>query len=275
MNQTFKSMLGQLQRYLGNSSLLCGLTVKLRNQCDAVIHAHLNDGIDMNRNGEMWLINTIAPDAKTFIDVGANTGAWTKAFLEKMQRPLKGILIEPSPHAFRMLTKMFESEISSHALIALQQAAADSCGSLPFYTEENAGETSSLVSKHSHPSAREISVMTTTIDEVINSQGLAFVDMLKIDAEGYDLNVLLGAENSLRTKSIGVIQFEYNRPWAYTGSTLAYAIDYLNKFEYNLFLLKNKGLYSFTYENFGDYFGYSNFVAFAPGFPHTASVNSL
>jgi hypothetical protein len=130
--------------------------------------------------------------------------------------------------------------------------------------EPEAGETSSLVPGFSRPTATAIKVPVTTIDHEIGKRGLGLVDFIKVDAEGFDLKVLKGAARMLRQKQIGVVQFEYNAPWAEAGSTLAEARRYLEGMGYELFLLKGDGLYSPQFQRYGEYFGYSNYVAVSP-----------
>jgi FkbM family methyltransferase len=229
----------------------------------------------MSQNGESWLVQLIAPDARLFIDVGANTGVWSKLFLNSMKQPGKGILFEPSSLAVEFLTENLKHELKNGLVEIIPAAVCDNIGSMDFYTEEGAGETSSLIAKHSGETARKISVKTTTIDDVVEKRGLKFVDFLKIDAEGYDLQVLRGAGKSLSAKVIGVIQFEYNAPWVYSSSTLASALELLHGYGYELFLLKSGGLYRFDYGLFGDYFRYSNFVAVAPGYLNVTICDNL
>ena len=101
----------------------------------------------------------------------------------------------------------------------------------------------------------------TTIDHEVSSRGIEFIDFLKIDAEGFDLKVLMGAKETLGGGHIGVVQIEYNSPWAQTSSTLAEAMRILRGYGYDVFLLKRNGLYKIRYELYGEYFGYSNYVA--------------
>ena len=39
------------------------------------------------------------------------------------------------------------------------------------------------------------------------------ISLLKVDAEGHDLAVLIGASEHLRAKSIEMVQFEHNWRW--------------------------------------------------------------
>ena len=78
------------------------------------------------------------------------------------------------------------------------------------------------------------------------------------------MRVLRGASGLLSQQLIGVIQFEYNKPWLLTNSTLAEAYGLLESFDYSVFLLRARGLFVLDYQRYGEYFGYSNFVAVAP-----------
>ncbi len=266
MDSLKNGVFGTMQNVLGRFSVCVKIAIKLRNQLNGIIASHLNDGIDMSRNGELWIINHVAPKSKVFIDVGANIGAWSKLFLSKMANPQKGILFEPSQLALACLNDNLQQAIKDNIVEIVQSAVCEKAGTMDFYMEESAGETSSLISKHSNSKARKITVTTTTIDAEVAKHKLKFIDFLKIDAEGYDLNVLRGAENCLINKTVGVIQFEYNNPWVHSSSTLISALDLLEKHGYKVYLLKRDGLYNFSYNIYGEYFHYSNFVAIAPGY---------
>ena len=58
-------------------------------------------------------------------------------------------------------------------------------------------------------------VPTTTVDQLLASQGLQAVDLCLIDTEGHDHAVLRGAENALRTHSLKIVTFEYGGLWCF------------------------------------------------------------
>jgi hypothetical protein len=155
-------------------------------------------------------------------------------------------------------------------------AVADKSGMMDFYMEASAGETSSLIRQHSNAQAKRVSVQVVTLDADLERRKIKFVDCLKIDAEGYDVHVLKGAENCLARKMIGIIQFEYNAPWAFSSSsTLIAALEYLKGCDYRVYLLKHNGLYNFDYDVYGEFFHYANFVAIAPGFLEVRPLSLL
>jgi len=74
-----------------------------------------------------------------------------------------------------------------------------------------------------------------------------------------------GAESLIKSRRIGVIQFEYNRAWQLVGDTLRGAYLLLEEAGYKIFVLKRDGLFTLDYKLYEEYFEYTNFVAVAPG----------
>ncbi len=261
----FKQILGGLHRKFGRTSYGLAFAFKLKNQMMAIIRSSLNDGIEMESNGEQWLLDVIAPSARCFFDVGANVGNWTQAFLNaRDNEQVLGMLFEPAPGTYRILSKSMSGLIDKRVLKIYEKAVSDELGEISFYEEQGYGETSSFVKEHSGNNANLVTVKTTTIDTVVAEENITYIDMLKIDAEGYDLHVLKGALNSIKSGLIGTIQFEYNAPWAYAGGTLYEALSLLQRYGYRTFILMHDGLRQFDYDVYGEYYGYSNFIALSP-----------
>lgn len=63
-------------------------------------------------------------------------------------------------------------------------------------------------------------VPVLTVDEVVSQHQLEHVDVLKIDTEGHDPLVLLGASNLLATHRVTLVIFEYNKMWDASQHTL-------------------------------------------------------
>lgn len=271
MHPIIARYLDVLHRQCSGSRHLVSLAVKVRNQAGAVIRARMADGKFGTENGEQLLIDVVAPQAHRFVDIGANLGAWTLAFVEKCARPASGYLFEPSPIAYELLMAAVDKVLreGSVSLEILCQGLADVPGEIAFYVEPNAGETSSFVAGHSAHGAERMKVPVGTLDDELAKRGIEQVDMVKIDAEGFDCKILRGATNAIIRQALGVIQFEYNSPWAKAGDTLYAAINLVVRSGYEVFLLKKNGLYRFDYEEFGEFFGYSNFVAVSPRYSAT------
>jgi hypothetical protein len=98
------------------------------------------------------------------------------------------------------------------------------------------------------------------LDHELLQRGWAEVDFLKIDAEGYDFNVLLGATQLLARQAVKIIQFEYNASWAAAGATLTRARRWLASNGYHVYALCKSRLANLD-PKAGEYFRYSNYVA--------------
>jgi FkbM family methyltransferase len=256
-----RKLIGIVQRGIGESAVGAAIALRLRNQCHAIIGNHLNDGPNFETNGEKWFAEQLAESTSVFVDVGANVGSWAMLFLQATRAPVLALLIEPGASAIATLRQRFRN----NPVVEIVEAAASSqVGQALFYEEPSAGQTSSLICNFARRDSIERMINVTTVDVELSRRKIKYADVLKVDAEGYDFHVLRGTVNALKTERIGVIQFEYNKPWADAGSTLAGALNFLKKFGYTTYLLKSKGLYLFNYAEYGEYYAYSNFVAVAP-----------
>ncbi len=230
--------------------------VYVRNQANCVIKYRFAAGPEFERSGEAWLLREIAPAARTLVDAGANVGDWTAAALQYGHEP-RVIAFEPSRSAVERLRDRFHD----HPNVTICEGAlGDGPGTAMFAEEHDAGTHSSLVTSFASAASKTRPVEVTTLDAELERLGIAHVDMLKVDCEGYDLHVLRGARRLLEDRRADVVQFEYNRPWAKAGSTLAAAYAVLENFGYRVFLLREDGLYDFDYGRYGEFFEYSNFA---------------
>ncbi len=93
--------------------------------------------------------------------------------------------------------------------------------------------------------------------DYINNNNIKNIDFLKIDTEGYELNVLQGFEDFL--ENIKIIQFEYGGTFLDNNTKLIDVINYLEQ----------KGFYKFSYltnygteliTDFTDHYQYCNIV---------------
>lgn len=251
-------------RALGRYPRAVRISVGARNLAQMVVASSLTDGLDPARNGEHRLIEVYGPNCSVIVDVGANVGDWTARILQRAVPDARALLFEPAQDALEQLHHRFDGDPRIEIVAA---AVGDRSGRTTLYEEPAAGEESSLVRREAPLNAITRDVALTTLDEELPRRGVSRVDLLKIDAEGYDLHVLRGAQRSLAAHAIAVIQFEYNRAWMFEHSTLGEALALLTRHGYEVSLLKGDGLHPVAYERLREYFAYSNFVAISPQAP--------
>ena len=255
-------LLDAVQRLLARSDLGVRLAVAVRNQCRCIIKYHLAESPDVNQTGEVWLREAVAREGTTFVDVGANVGDWLAGIVEaNAHESLRAIAFEPSSGAFARLAGRFAGD---ERVRLVNAAVGDETREVAFFEERDAGKGSTLVPGFAAVAGDPRTVGMHTLDDVLAEHGWEGADMLKIDAEGYDLRVLRGARRLLARHAFGVVQFEYNRSWQLAGDTLAAAYALLQAHGYEVYLLKREGLFRLNYRLYEEYFEYSNFVGVAP-----------
>lgn len=253
-------MMGLLDRalkLLSKSEYAANLCIKLRNRSNSVIGYSLTQSFDASQNGEYWLIDSFTNASSKFVDVGANVGKWSEYFLSRNSTS-QGLIFEPSTESVGRLRSNLE--LYKDRIAVRDMAVGETCGEAFFCQEHECGETSSLVTGISRGDAIQRTVKVTRLDDELSACGWLSVDFVKVDTEGYDLNVLLGASNYLARQAISVIQFEYNSCWAISGATLRRAVDYLESFGYQVYALRPDRLLPYN-KRWGEFYWYTNFVA--------------
>lgn len=139
------------------------------------------------------LLKSIDYVPKHIVDVGANHGTWTREAL-KMFPDCKFTLLEPQAWMKESIKDILEinPKVSFNAVGAGKQSGVfkftivdrdDSCSFI--YSETEAKEKE----------FKQIEIPVITLNELIEAQNLPIPDIIKIDAEGLDIEVLEGAGN--------------------------------------------------------------------------------
>ncbi len=157
-------------------------------------------------NGEYRLLDEL-PEAPTVFDVGAHHGDYGLAVLNR--RPNATVYcFEPAAETFQHLANQLDGRARLHRF-----ALSDSAGSRTLYGDRVGSAMASLFRRDLRwlglDSSVEETVKTQTLDDVCAAEGVDHIDLLKIDAEGADHLVLLGARRMLEEQRIVRIMFEY------------------------------------------------------------------
>jgi FkbM family methyltransferase len=131
---------------------------------------------------ELELLRARMHEGFTFVDVGANIGAYT-LFVGALAGPSARILaVEPQADVFDRLT--YNIQLNPHGTIkAVDCAVADKPGELTMFVDpRNRGESSvKIVGSSQAPTVR---VAAKTLLELLKDEGFSHVDAVKLDVEG-------------------------------------------------------------------------------------------
>lgn len=160
----------------------------------------------------------------TFVDVGANIGFYSVPAARLVGPDGRVIAIEAHPYTFEFLRRNIARNGATN-VAAIQCAVGDGPGTVSMiYCEANAGGTQVGADRRHHG----VDVAVRSLDAILAEAGVARVDYLKIDVEGYELPVLRGARGIIAASPDIVVQVEH---WETAinpfGFTLEAAADFL------------------------------------------------
>jgi FkbM family methyltransferase len=136
-------------------------------------------------------------DGFTVVDVGAHVGIYTVKAANKVGKRGCVISVEPDPYNYRLLIENVKMNNLNKNVIPLNIALGNLKGKAKLYLGER-GKCHSLLPI----SKRFIEVEVNTLDNVMQRLDLRHCDILKIDVEGYELEVLKGAQETLKNTSM-------------------------------------------------------------------------
>ena len=137
------------------------------------------------------------------IDCGANLGDLSIKLYEICET-IKYIGIEPSPSDYELLTKNVNNE-SAHLL---QKALGNKNEKLKFYVCSEEGD-SSLIEPPSYTHSIDVGVLT--LASLIDDLNIKRVKLIKIEAEGYEPEILEGAQGILNKVEYIAVDGGYER----------------------------------------------------------------
>ncbi|WP_292463386.1 FkbM family methyltransferase [Methanolobus sp.] len=171
-------------------------------------------------SGEQWLIRKLAKigSLSMVIDVGSNEGSYIDLLLEN--NPTSVIFaIEAHPITYKRLEAKYSD---SRNVTTLNMAVSDEKGIVDIFDYGNCEGGSQHASLYkdvivdihcSKQEPKKYSVQMLTLDEIMFSANIGAVkevDLLKIDTEGHEKAVLLGALKTIKKYNVKYIHFEFN-----------------------------------------------------------------
>jgi len=251
----------EIQTFLSKSKTITKASIKLSKQCKAVIANYIGKENDGRKNGEHWFLDSyLSHGREVVVDVGANKGDWSKAALDagpEGPEDMRLYSYEPDPRIVDVLKDQFQS---SENVCVRSVAVGESVGKMTLFLNQESTELTSATPMSEEECVRH-ETRVTTLDEEVKENGLDHIDLLKIDVEGYERSVLEGASSLLESESVSCIQFEYGRNWIRAGATLYSVVEKLRGYGFSVYLLRPECLRKIRFDEVGEYFSYSNYVA--------------
>jgi FkbM family methyltransferase len=158
----------------------------------------------------LQVLKGLGLSARHVVDVGANRGGWTREAV-KYFPGARYTLVEPQEH---LRAHVQDLVAAGHAITWVTAGAGDYCGKLEFTFSERDDSSSFFPSAgegmgRAH-NRREIDIRT--VNDIVASAGVGPPEVIKIDAEGFDLKVLAGASDFHGVTEVFFIEVAFGEP---------------------------------------------------------------
>jgi len=226
---------------------LMNKTVDLIFDNDIKVIASCNDGagrllyyFDEYDKIILKLLDNYIKDDMVIVDIGSNIGFYT-LFAAKRINTGKVIAFEPSPDTFKrlqnnILINNFKNIVANDYAVGKHEGIAELT-----MCEDSAKcyiEKLNTTSKNHMEKVKVIS-----LDKYISIHSIPKINYLKVDVEGYELDVLMGGIKLLRHNPPELIQLElYNEFLARNKCTVQNVIDFINPLNYRCYKIVNDSL---------------------------------
>ena len=130
------------------------------------------------------LLGAIGSDSVVW-DIGANVGLYTRQFVEAGARSV--VAFEPAPESVATLQK----EFAGSTTVKVMPVALASAGGVAAFSSDGSSVTNSLV-EGCDDSRPTVEVRVMRADEVVREFNLDMPTVMKIDVEGYEVDVIRG-----------------------------------------------------------------------------------
>lgn len=226
---------------------------------------NIRPGHDLTKNGELYMIGKVArffagKDNVVLFDVGANEGSYSRLLCAQIKNA-QVYAFEPN---FELVAS---SDYASANVfpIGLGEKKAEA----NLFINENGSEEASiyegvaayLAGSKEAANTKVLDIEIESIDEFCVQQNIAGIDFLKIDTEGNERSVLLGAKKMLQNDKIQVIQFEFNEMNVISRVFLKDFYDLLSG-DFEIYRLHKNALFPLKeYKSHNEIFVWHNLVA--------------
>ena len=182
----------------------------------ATAGAHASSFVEVERAERIFYLEYLR-EGMTVFDVGANVGELTLLFSRFVGQGGSVHAFEPTGAGFERLSAVCRAaSLRNVRTNRLALAEKEGAVRLHVYADEYLSWTTRAERPLEDygidvkPQAVE-DVHATTVDLYCERNGVALIDLLKIDVEGAELQVLLGAERVLRERRVRCLTFEFGQ----------------------------------------------------------------
>ncbi len=214
-------------------------------------------------SGEKYVLKLLEKNSReqslNIFDVGANVGQYAQLVLSTIKKPVQLYSFEPQPAAYAKLIKTCDKDFFHPNNMALGSKAGTE---KMFYNNQGSVFASMFPAKYETYSIdlnQQQEVKVSTLDEYCTANNITRIDFLKMDVEGYEMEVLKGAKQLLAKKAIKMVQFEFGIA---SIEARIYLKDFFTTLDgFDIYRILQNGIRKLHYSEYIEIFSPTNYLA--------------
>ncbi|MCX7651721.1 MAG: FkbM family methyltransferase [Bacteroidia bacterium] len=200
-----------------------------------------------HQHPEEWdirFIQRFLQPGDTFIDIGAHHGLYTLIAGMKVRPSGKVISFEPSPRERKRLARHVRLNRLQSVVQIEGYALSKDIGETEFFVarDYDSGMNSLAATEYNTRNGKRVKVSKITLDRYITHRNISEIKLIKMDAEGAELDILRGSTYVLEhIRPVWLIEVEEERtaPWGYSAHDI---IDFMDKTGYTWYKSEEAGI---------------------------------
>ena len=200
-------------------------------------------GVQEGDRGEVELLKTLLRPEHVFVDVGANIGVFSLLAAKRVPHGRVYAFEASRTHAEKLAANIKLNDYGNVIIqaVGLSDIAGDS--KLYFPPCQDGFSNTGMASQFPFnlQSSSEESVRCTTLDDYALRQDIGRLDIIKIDVEGAELDVLLGARQCIARYQPRVVMEVCKSHIERAGRTVDEIFDFWNAMHYRVFQIDQEG----------------------------------
>lgn len=168
----------------------------------------LNEGVDLSiflfgafERSTVELVESLIHAGDVALDIGANIGAHTLPMARAVGLSGRVIAFEPTSYAYNKLIRNIDLNPQIRDRVTAEQVMLVADAGAPLepeiYSSWPLDRTEGLHHKHCGHAMRTDNARVSRLDDYVSNAGLQRIDLIKLDVDGHETNVLLGARRVL------------------------------------------------------------------------------
>lgn len=212
----------------------------------------LREGIDFS----IWLLGAFEPGTvrqyrksirpgSVVIDVGANIGAHTLPLADCVGKTGKVIAFEPTDFAIGKLSAnckrnpILAERIQAYQVMLVSRQNAGLTTTPALYSSWPLEVSPEVHHLHGGRLMPTLGAKSQTLDDFLNKEGVSRVDFIKLDIDGHECDMLLGAKETISRHRPEIIMELAPYVLKEAGSSLNELVSIISSFDYGLFHMGN------------------------------------